>query len=704
MDDFELAQLREDISLFEGPTNPDGSPTWNLHDPLRNQYFRIGWQEFEFLSRWRSGSAAALVEQVNNESTLTVSLEQLQALQRFLTLNNIVILPNDTAAEILQQTTLAGRKKQWLKLLKSYLFFKIRLVHPDDFLKKTLHLVEPLLTKTFVYIILILTLVGLYLVGREWQGFTNTFMYFFNTRGFVYFTVTIFAVKVLHELGHAYMATYYNCRVASMGVIFLVFWPVFYTDTTDAWRLTSKYKRLNIAAAGIIVELVLAVFATFLWSFLDDGALKSAAFFVATVSWSFSLLLNANPLLKFDGYYLLSDWLDISNLQTQAFAVAKWQIRRWFFAWDDPLPYVFSQARHNILVFYSIATWIYRFFLMLGIALLVYFMFFKFLGLMLMLSAIILFIVAPVVKEFLVYWQRRDEVKWNKNTKILVSLLSAVLLIVVLPWKSSVTVPALLEYQQHSRMYVPESANFLNVNVQNEQKVATGQILFRMNSPELNYKIDQLAKDINIIQKRIRTELGATELFGIRQADDEDLAKKMSELKSLQDQKGELTITAPFSGQITGLSNEVKPGVWLKKATLICDIVNHDNNIITAYVDEDDMKLIRKEKLASFYPENYGASPVIKAAIKAIDPITTETLEKPYLASTYEGLIAVHEDTRKGLLLKDALYRVVLVPGKPVTGVNSITRGTVRLATEYHSLLAGALRSITSVFIRESGF
>lgn len=702
--DFELPPLREDLTLHEGPVSPTGSPTWSLHDPLRNQYFRVGWQEFEFLSRWRAGSAQALVDGVCSDTTLTVNLEQLQILLRFLTVNSLVVFPDEVAAEQLHNTFQMSQKGKVQKFLKSYLFFKIPIIQPDQFLERTLPYVKPLISKAFVFIIFFMACLALYLVGRQWESFTNTFMYFFNTSGMVYYAIAIFAIKVLHELGHGYVATYYGCRVPSMGVVFLVFWPVFYTDTTDAWRLTSRYQRMNIAAAGIVVEMIIAVLATILWVFLSDGPLRSTMFFVATVSWTVSLLINANPFLRFDGYYFFADWMNVSNLQTRAFANTRWQLRRWFFGVSEPIPYNLHEKTHNALVVYSLFTWVYRFFLMLGIATLLYFLFFKLLALVMVVIAVTMFVVGPIYNELKVYWEMRDQMKWNQNTKWTAGVLGGLLLVFILPWKTSVNVPALLEYNQHRLVYTQESGQLKLINIKNNQQVKQGELVIKMESPQLDFEISQLEKDIAILEYRLRKEMGKTEKLGISQTDDEELARKTAELMGLKEQRAKLNVTAQFDGEIRDLNKELKLDAWFSKNMLLFELINSSDSTITAYVPGSLVKSIKSAKTARFYPENYGESPIVKAKIITIDPVTTEVLSKPYLASHYEGDIAVFTEEQHSLVLQDAMYRVVLAPIDKNIPLNSVTRGTVQLAGTGRSLFMQAWRAVGGVLIRESGF
>jgi putative peptide zinc metalloprotease protein len=128
---------------------------------------------------------------------------------------------------------------------------------------------------------------------------------------------------------------------------------------------------------------VCSLIATFLWSFLPEGPLKSIAFILATTSWITSLLVNISPFLRFDGYYALSDWTNTNNLQPRSFALAKWFIRHYILGSDEIEPEILPKKRKIFFITYAIGTWIYRFFLFMGIAFLVYYFAFKVLGIIL---------------------------------------------------------------------------------------------------------------------------------------------------------------------------------------------------------------------------------------------------------------------------------------------------------------------------------
>ena len=225
------------------------------------------------------------------------------------------------------------------------LFFKIPLFKPDEWLGRTLKKVIFLGSKNFRKTVYILGALGLIFVIQQFEVFVKTFMYFFSFKGLLLYFLTLVFVKCLHELGHSYVAKYYGCRVSAIGIAFLVFFPFLYTDTTDAWRLRNHKERLLINFAGILTELHLALVATFVWGILPEGGLKSVAFFIATTSWISSLLINVSPFMRFDGYYVFSDWLKAENLQPRSFALAKWKMREILFGFNHPAPEEINPSR-----------------------------------------------------------------------------------------------------------------------------------------------------------------------------------------------------------------------------------------------------------------------------------------------------------------------------------------------------------------------
>ena len=258
-------------------------------------------------------------------------------MHRFLAQHELLQPAALTAAELAGQRQ--RRRAGWSQwLLHNYLFFRVPLLRPDRWLTRWTPRLAFLYGPAFRWLTQAALLAGMWGVSRSWDAFTATLVDMLSWEGLAAYGLTLAAVKTLHEFGHGVTAKRYGCRVPTMGVAFLVLWPVAYTDTNEVWKLTRRDQRLKVAAAGIATELTIAVWAMLAWVWLPDGPLRAMAFLLATTTWVSTVLINASPFMRFDGYFLLSDFLQMPNLHARAFALARWDLRERLFALGEPAP------------------------------------------------------------------------------------------------------------------------------------------------------------------------------------------------------------------------------------------------------------------------------------------------------------------------------------------------------------------------------
>lgn len=702
-DNFNLPALRQDINLYPGPRKPDGSPTWSLHDPVNNRFFRIGWLEFELLSRWHAGNAEALIQQVNTGTTLHADLSHLIKLIEFLKTSQLIQARGKQAINDLYDKAMAGRKHMASWLLQNYLFLRIPLVRPDEFLSATLPWIRFVFTRGFAMTLLVITLLGLYLVMRQWESFQQTFLYFFSLEGLLLFAAAIFIAKVFHELGHAYTAKRYGVRVPTMGIALLVLWPVLYTDTSEAWKLSNRRQRLAIAAAGMAAELALASIATLLWNFLPDGPLRAATFMIATTSWVITLFVNLNPFLRFDGYYLLSDFLEVQNLQDRSFALGKWKLRQLILGINDPPPDDFSAHQRKLLITYAYSVWIYRFFLFLGIALLVYFFFFKVAGVFLMVTELAWFIARPVYRELRVWYDMRDRINWNQNT--IVSLLIVLLLAIALiyPFSTSVRVPAVLKYATYTQLHASTPARVQDVYVSTGDHVRAGQPLISLVSPELDYNEEQAHLRVTTLQEHLLRQSAHAELLETQQVVQQQLVEALTKLDGFRREQAQLQVTAPYAATVIQWDADVQPGRWINENLRLGLLVDESSAAIQGYVEEKDVGRLTVGRDGRFYPDNLDQD-ALNVQLASIDQVNASTLDEPYLASVYDGPVPVNRADNGELVSDTSLFRLHLTLHSPLADVHQVTRGTVILEGKPESLLQRIWQFVSAVLVRESGF
>ena len=703
-----LLPLREEIAIFPGPAALDGSPSWTLHDPSSNRFYRLGWREFELLSRWDSGSAAALTARVEAETTLQVEQEDVDDLVRFLFSFDLLRAssPDATANMVKKADRQRGSWAKWL--LHNYLFIRIPLLRPDRFLNLSYPYLRWVFSPLVAALVVAIGLIGLVRVARQWDVFLGTFVDMFSVQGAVGFGITLGCLKGLHELGHAYTAKRFGCRVPTMGLALLVMVPVLYTDVNDAWKLSSRRQRLAIGLAGVTTELACAAFATFAWGSLQNGPARSVAFLVATSTWLTTVLINASPFMRYDGYYVLSDWLEVPNLHTRAFALAQWSLRETLLKLGDPVPEDMPPHRRRLLVVFAFLTWVYRFSLFLGIAAIVYHFAVKILGITMMAVEVGYFVVMPVVREALTWWRRRADIHLNLRTALTAAAAAAILLLVLLPWRSAVEAPALLKSQQHIDIFAPEfGARLASISVHDGDSVAKGAPLVQLASPDLDYRLGRARTEIEISEWQLGARGANPELLARSQVTEREYEAARAEYRALQDQKSRLDVTTPIAGEVVDVAEALDPGSWLAPKSRLMSVIDPSSMTVEAYVDEADLDRITVGDAASFVAEA-DTRIAFPLRLTEIARASTTVLPDPALASTMGGPIAVRpqkQNEKQNELVPDrTLYRVrlALAEGHPAP-VTRILRGQVILRGEAVSLARRLWRFALAVVIRESG-
>lgn len=700
-----LAPLREDLKLYSGPRTREGQPTWTLHDPLSNRFFRIGWLQFEILSRWKTGFADAIAEMINKETTLHSETEDVMEFAKFCVANGLFPARGPAALASLSRQAAFFRKHWVIWLVKNYLFFRIPLVRPDNFLGKTLPFVRWMMNQKFLATTAVIGVIGILMVIRQWDLFVKTLVEYFSLEGVVLMGIAIGLSKIIHELAHGYVCKAFNCRVPSMGIAFLVMWPVLYTHSTDAWKLPSRRQRLLIGAAGIIIELSLAAYATMMWVLLPDGAMRSAAFTLATATWVMTLAINLNPFMRFDGYYLTSDFLRIPNLHNRSFNLGCWRMRRFLFGLDQPIPEKFPDRTYYMLLLISYGTWIYRFFLFMGIAILVYYLFTKVLGVILFIVEIVYFVGMPIYKELKAWYGLREEMTWNKHTITLVSVCSAVFLLAVIPWRTSIEAPSILRAQEYTTLFAPRSAKMVTL-ARLDQSANKGDVLFLFDAPDVNYRIKEARSKIQALQMQMQYQRLTNQLAMDYPKLVNELNKANTELTSLQEEKSRLTVRAPYRGKISDVDEELIAGSWVRKDQALGFFVDKREFFIEAFISEGDVQRLDADSSGWFYPDAYERDP-LSVKLEAVDTTSLRRVP-PYVAVPNGGEIPVSEKSlleNKGVLVPEtSVYRIRLAIDDSYTTPNRIIRGWVLLRGKRQSFAYRLWRHVYGVLIRESTF
>ncbi len=682
---------------------------WLILDPLRNTYFRITALTARALACWRAGTAGALRGTLKRRYGLHVTLEDIQALVFFLNRNGL-LQPSSGEWSRLAARARHLRGSPLRRLLHGYLFFRIPLLHPERMLTALLPWVRWLGTRKGIALIVILSLAGLYLTGRQWDVFRATFLDFLSLEGLFLFAVTLVFVKIGHELGHALIATHFGCRVPTMGVAFLVMFPMLYTDVTDAWRVRSRRARLLIDAGGILAELGLAGIALLLWAFLPEGPMRSAAFFTATTSLATTLLVNASPFMRFDGYHILADLLRMHNLAPRAFAMATWLLRKWLLGMHEPPPERLGNGMRRILIAYAFAAWFYRLFLFLGIAFLVYHAFPKVVGIFLAGIEVTWFIIIPVWREIGKWWKMRKVVLEKGRPWRPVLLMGGMLVFLLAPIWSSVRVPAVMRAGQQMELYAPEPARIAEVMLKPGMRVSAGEPLVVLKSRDLEFRERQVRERLRLVRLRLRR------LAADRQDLEEHVVLQQRrsalerELAGLAERREKLILRAAFDGRITQVYPGLRPDTWVNESVMLARVVAQQDRMVSALVPEEEVDRLRPGAKAVFVPDDPGLARV-PMELREIGVVRHSGRDLLYLSSIHGGPVPAERDERGQIHTLKGMFPVRFHMRRDAGDRSEkehlcpmACTGRIVVEARPESLAGRMIRRVLSVLLRESGF
>ncbi|MEL7485754.1 MAG: HlyD family efflux transporter periplasmic adaptor subunit [Pseudomonadota bacterium] len=690
-----LPPLREDLRILSGDKQRNGDATWLLFDPLRHRYFQIDKQAMRLLGAWSLGAPARVLDQVE-----TAELIDIERLLRFLLMNSLTRDPPSADERAFVEQAKAGEQSWYAALVHRYLFFKIPLFRPHAFLSSTEPLTRIFFSRAWWIFIAALAVTGLYLASRQWDQFVHTFVFFFNLQGLSYYFIALISIKILHELGHAYAATRYGCRVSTMGVAFLVMFPVLFTDTTDGWKLASRRRRLTIDAAGVCVELMVAAVATLFWVFLPDGPWRSAAFFIATTSWVMSLAVNLNPLMRFDGYHFLADLTGVKNLQARSFALGRWALREALFRLGAAAPEPETRIRRRLLVLFAWSCWVYRFFLFIGIGLLVHALFPKPLGAILFVIEIAWFIAAPVINE-IGRWSSlltRDRFQLRQSAPAVLTAIALVAM--VIPWRSTVRIPAVMEAAREAQVFPLDAGEIVALHVRDGETVTKGDLLLTLHSPALDAELRKAALRIALAEARLARVAADAETRDQRIVVAREAAQARQAMAVLREAERSLNVVAPISGVIVDLDPHLHARRWVNRTTPIAIVKSASGAQARGYLTAAQLSRIETGAHAVFTPDHAERARRV-GSVRTIGRMNAETIAVPALASRFNGPIAVSENER-ALTPLASRYSIVVEFDADVPPPAQILRGEITAKARSESFALMIWRRVAGVFVRET--
>lgn len=604
-------------------------------------------------------------------------------------------------AELNERRERLGRLK-----LKQYisnpLSLKIPLFDPDPFLSALYRLIPAWLRRVFPLLWLLVVGSGLVMAAMHWHELTADLASRVFTSDNVLLLALLFPLlKAVHEIGHGLAVK--SCRGSchETGMMMLIMIPVPYVDASHATSLPSRKERMFIGAAGMMSELFVAAIAIWLWSWTGPGVARAALHQIVILAGVTTLLFNANPLVRFDGYYILSDWLEIPNLGQKANQYVGYLFKQYVFrVRAEQTPPQTTPGERGWLVAYAVGAFFYRIVLSLSIVILVAQRFF-FIGVLLALWSAFNMLLLPLGKQ--IRFLLDDPVLQGVRARVLavigVLLLSLLALILLVPMPSWTMAEGVIWMSEQSRVRAPVNCIGRQLLLPSGSMVAAGQPLLSCEEPELGAMFREAESKV----AELETKRSQAQLKDRVQAQivDAELAYHRSRLRDLQARRDSLLIRSPLRGRFEIASTVDFVGAYVSRGDVIAYVLDPARFTLLSVVPQADVDQVRRRTIAVEIRSAANVSQLIAAHMVREVPGATKDLPSMALSLQGGGKIGLDPEAgREQAQALNSLFQFELQFDDRNAPRTLGNRVYVRFVQQPEPLAAQWYRSLRQLFIK----
>lgn len=533
------------------------STRWLARDPISLKYYWFGDREYRILRLFEGQRTLAQIQSAWEQSHALDPLDDSELRQFVLRLESqgVVQFAGAVSARKTEERLGRIRRRRWFSIASSPLAIRLPLFDPTPLLNQLDWVRHLFFRPAFLVVSLVLAfLIGVLSVAvmsTQWID-RNLLEQLLVGDGIWYLLIAFVLLKSLHELGHALVCRHFGGECHEIGILLLVFVPCMYCDVSDAWKLKSSFARIMISAAGILVELFFAALAAIVWLSTQPSLINSAAFSIMLVGSLGTVFVNGNPLLRYDGYYILSDFVGIPNLAQQSQEALHSTFRRWFFR--NQFDSTHWDASGNWLRLYGVAAWAYRLLLLVAIFLGLYH-WFSSLGLQWVLlplfAGILIAIYARVRQISLLMLRESHHMRPLVTISAIAVIGCAAYVFCFVPLPSRIDCRGMVLRTPREAVYAPVDSVLID-SLPSSHRFASGATLLQLESLDLRLEQLILSGEVESLRQRV-DDLAA------RQVDDPDAASQLAtarqsllklqpQLDELNGRMDELSVRAPRSG------------------------------------------------------------------------------------------------------------------------------------------------------------
>lgn len=641
-----------------------GERWYVLRDPAGNQYHRLSAPAYQFiglLDGKRTVSEAWELVGGQMADDAPTQNEVIQILSQLHSANLIESNVTPDAAVLLNRYKKFQRQRLQSRLM-NVLFPRIPLWDCDQFLKRWMPVMRIVLSTFGIFLWFGMVIWAAVSVAPRWEELWKSADNATDPKNWPLLWLTFVLIKLIHELGHSFLCRRFGGEVHEMGVMFLVLMPAPYVDASSAWAFPSRWHRMLVGMGGMIFELFVASILAFVWLNTSAGTIHSLAYNAMLIASVSTVVFNANPLLRYDGYYILADWLEIPNLRYRSTEYTMGLIKRHLFRvkQHQPLPPI---SQRFWLFLYAVSSSIYRTFIGLAIIFIVY----KkapIIGPLMALGGVATWVIVPVVKtaRYLLidpelHRKRTGAIAWTLGFLALV-----VFVLAGFKMQTHYETQGIVEAKDLEHLLTRSAGKVVAIEKKDGDLVKKGDVILRSDNFELNSQRQQY--EARVAQLSAQWD-GYYNEPNLRKQVEQERQVYIEELAKVNEQIDRLVLRAPIDGELVSPDLRHLEGMWIQEGQEIGKIIDPASLRIIACIDQEDgaQPFIREVKkarvqLAADLRMKDASVPVAMVEDRAPSPLYE--LPNPALGHMGGGPIATDPSDPKGLKLTKPMIQLWL--------------------------------------------
>jgi putative peptide zinc metalloprotease protein len=606
-----------------------------IEDRLAGKFYRIGYAEYVFMSLLDGQMPLASVLKKSArvlDDDQYLSEQKATALVQWLVQSQLV-----TSAGMSEAPAVGPRSSGKPGLLKyNPLSFRIPLLHPDRLIEKIFPAARWLFSSSAVVGWFTIVIAAAVVVANDWPRFARDTTNVFVPNNWFWIMVGWVLLKVVHESAHAVVCKKWGGEVREAGVAMILFMPLAYVDVTSSWRFRSKWRRIATAAAGMYVELLTAAIAIFVWSWTDSTSIAALCVNLAVMASVTTILFNANPLMRFDGYFILSELVNLPNLYTMASQYMRYFWRRYLFGVATTPPRL-PKGKATFVRLYAYSSWIWRILVTAGLIVAAATLF-RGAGIVLAVFAVIVWWAMPIWGWLKLLTAPRGPTRANRlrfAALVLVGVFVGAAMFFWVPWPITTQAPGIVEYSPLTSVRAKSPGFLRQICVQPGDQVSAGDIIAVLENVELTREHADLELQVAAAEydSRIHAHGQQMAAYQAQQTDIEAIEKKLA---SKQSEIDNLVLRAERAGQVLGRDLDQQIGQYFQTGDRLLAVGNMDAKEIALSISQQDLDRF-KSKLGRDVHLNLPGNRALYGKLQSIDPRASARPPHRSLLATYGG-------------------------------------------------------------------